>query len=85
MRVAYTQYDVPLMAKCLRQRWGVTPEKRVEIAIRLAEIAADPNTRPKFAASAAKALVAAKGFNTRAAEKLLEAGLIEPASRLLEL
>lgn len=52
-----------LMRRALRERWDVPRTKRPGIIDRLVAIALDPNTEPREAVSAARALMGASRLN----------------------
>ena len=54
-----------MMAKCLTQRWPITPEQRQEIVDQLLSVITDPNTKNREKLAAAKALIAADGQNQK--------------------
>ena len=54
-----------MMAKCLIQRWPITPEQRQEIVEQLLSVVSDPNTKTREKLAAAKALIDADGQNQK--------------------
>ena len=55
--------DARLAERALREAWPVPPERRPELVERLIAIVNDPDTSPREAVSAAKALLMASRLN----------------------
>lgn len=78
-----TPSDAPLLARCLRENWGISGEQRQRVLNSLVAIATDEGD-PKNAVKAAKALVDADANDLRAVSIVVAAGLLKEQQSKLE-
>ena len=70
-----TVRDTRMIQKAMEQRWPIRPEYRDALIKRLLRILADPQSSPREATSAAKALMAAERQNQEDEHKVIDVEL----------
>ena len=71
-----------MIQKAMEQRWPIKPEYREALVKRLVRIIADPQSKPREVASAAKALLAAEVQNQMDEHKVVDVNVQTRYDRL---
>jgi hypothetical protein len=64
--------DIRMIQKAFEQRWAIRPDYKAALLKRMMLIVADPNSTPREATAAAKALIAAEKQNQDDEHKFLD-------------